>query len=96
MLEKIVMFFFKKNNFLKIFDFRCFRKNNVPRKNKDVSKIFSFYVFIISHVQPLRVASRNSPCAVRGRGKRPPENPKNFKNPPTGLTTTGFALIYVH
>ena len=29
----------------------------------------------------MQVASPNSPCAARGRGKRPPENPKNRENP---------------
>ena len=46
------------------------------------SENFHFYVFIVSHVQPLRVASRNSHCAARGRDKRAPENPENPENPP--------------
>ena len=29
----------------------------------------------------MRVASRNSHCAARGRGKRPPENLENPENP---------------
>ena len=75
------LIFFEENNFFRFF----FEKNISHRKNKDFPKIFSFYVFIVSHVQPLRVASRNSHCAARGRRKRPPENPKNPENPPNGL-----------
>ena len=40
--------------------------------------MFGFYFFVISHPQPMQVASRNSPWAARGRGKR---NPKIRKIP---------------
>ena len=38
------------------------------------------HFFIVSHVYPQLVASRNSHCAARGRGKRPAENPENPEN----------------
>ena len=45
-------------------------------KKSHRKKVFRilFLFFIISHAQPMRVASRNSLCAARGRGKRYPEN----------------------
>ena len=40
-------------------------------------KLYFVLIFTMPHAQTLQVASRNSLCAARGRGKRIPENPEN-------------------
>ena len=67
----------KNRTFFENFLFRFFfGKQKSHRKKEFSKKYFRFYLFIISHAQPMQVASRNSPCAARERGKRTPLNPK--------------------
>ena len=67
--------FFRNFRTFSFFDF--FGKYFCHRKKTFFWKIFSFCFVIISHAQSLQVASRNSPWAARGRGKR---NPKIREN----------------
>ena len=72
--------------FSKIFGFWFFFGKFFLIEKKVFRKFFHFFIFfIISNPQPLHVASRNSPCAARGRGKRIPEFPKILENPPKSL-----------
>ena len=57
---------------LEIFDFSSFSKIKFSPK-----KCLFLKKKIMYHAQTLQVASRNSPCAARGHGKRILENPKN-------------------
>ena len=50
-----------------------FPTKNFHRKKKFWPNVFIFYFLIISHPQPMQVASRNSPWAARGRYKRNPK-----------------------
>ena len=68
--------FFEKVTFWNFRFFEIFRKIFFNRKNEIFLKIFNFHFFIVSHVYPQLVASRNSHCAARGRNKRLSENQK--------------------
>ena len=64
----------------KIFDFsKCFEKY-FSSKKWIFPEHFQFSCFIVFHVYPERVASRNSHCAARGRGKRPRRQSEKHEN----------------
>ena len=96
----VIRKFSKKVTFWNFQFFKIFRKLFSSKKNIRFRIFFTFYFFIVSHVLPQQVASRNSHCAARGRGKRPGRKPENsdfwrFLGHFFLINHIGFSLKYV-
>ena len=83
-LKRKITFLLTKNRskkkwlFSKIFDFD-FSLIFFSHRKKSFSENFPIF-FIMYQVQPMQVASPNSPCTASKPGKRTLENPKNHEN----------------
>ena len=81
--------FFGKFRFFIFFAEICFSS-----KKMFFGNFFIFYFFIISHAQPMQVASRNSPYAAHKRGKRIAETRKIHKTHQKRNFSKSRILVY--